>query len=366
MSTKQNEPKAPRLCTHKTKSGEYGYATFDGQQIRYGRMDDPRTFELYAQDVRIWRANGYQLPDDDEAAALDTVEVRELVTRYREHLIAKRGKQWLERGGIRTHYAIKPLEDLQGSTLVSRYTPKKLKALRDTMICGGKLSRGEINARLARIKACFKWGVSEELVTKEVSYGLSTVENLEAGDYGTRDNDINRDLCVAHVETTLQHLSKDFADVIRIMLETGARPSEVLRLRAEEVVREGDLWHALLANHKMAYKGKPRVLVFTKAAQTVLMPRMLRSKGGLLFKGRKGAYDYHALQRAVQRACTAAKVKPWTPYAIRHHVATQIATKLDEQDAGVVLGHSSGKVTARYVHNLIERTKVVVRRWQAA
>ncbi len=128
---------------------------------------------------------------------------------------------------------------------------------------------------------------------------------------------------------------------------------------------QGDLWHAVLKKHKTAHRGKVRVLVFNEHAQEVLGRRLLRAKGGLLFRGRGGPYEYRALSKAVRRACKQAKVKLWTPYMIRHAVGTDVATKLTEADAGVVLGHSSGKVTARYVHNLLERTKRVVRRWLA-
>ncbi len=73
------------------------------------------------------------------------------------------------------------------------------------------------------------------------------------------------------------------------------------------------------------------------------------------------------MRRAIKQACKDNGVKTWKPYQVRHSVGTSIATKLGSlADAELVLGHSTGKVTERYVHNLVERTKDVVRRWRAA
>lgn len=107
----------------------------------------------------------------------------------------------------------------------------------------------------------------------------------------------------------------------------------------------------MLVKHKTAHRtAKPRVLVFEREAQRLLRPLLVRPVDALLFPGRDSAYDHRALRRAVERACQRAKVEPWSPYQIRHAAATDVANKAGQDAAQAHLGHASGAVTKRYIH----------------
>ena len=52
----------------------------------------------------------------------------------------------------------------------------------------------------------------------------------------------------------------------------------------------------------------------------------------------------------MERAGKRAGVERWTPYALRHAAATDIAEQADRAAAQALLGHASSVVTQRYVH----------------
>ena len=78
---------------------------------------------------------------------------------------------------------MQPLEKLYGSTLAKDFSPKALKAVRQSMIDSG-LARKTINQRIGRIIHVFKWAVSEEMVPPSVYQALKRLaasEGLVAG-----------------------------------------------------------------------------------------------------------------------------------------------------------------------------------------
>ena len=59
-------------------------------------------------------------------------------------------------------------------------------------------------------------------------------------------------------------------------------------------------------------------------------------------------YNVNSYRRAVHRACTAAKLKPWNPHQLRHTAATEIRKKFGLEVAQVTLGHATADVTQIY------------------
>ena len=86
-----------------------------------------------------------------------------MLARYKKFAV-----QHYQKDGVSTgewdniQYAIEPLKQLYGRTLVRDFGPLALKALQRDMIEAG-LSRGVINSRIAKIKRIFRWAVSEQL-----------------------------------------------------------------------------------------------------------------------------------------------------------------------------------------------------------
>ena len=74
------------------------------------------------------------------------------------------------------------------------------------------------------------------------------------------------------MEAVLPHLPRHIAAIVRILLYTGARPSEVLNLKRVDVNTNTEVWSAIIRQQKTAHKDKQRRLFFGPRAQTVLRP----------------------------------------------------------------------------------------------
>ena len=355
--TKKKNPagtSVPQLRRH--KRSKRAYARFNGHETWFGpwtnpsRDADPETRAAFDAYLAQWLARGRKAEDAPEAVGLT---VRTLAARYLRHLEAKKGADWIsKKNGNRIPYALDALTNLYGCELAAEFGPLKLDAVRQALIVPGRLCRSEINARVSKVKATFKWAAGKELVPAAVSHALEAVEPLEPGDFETRDNKPRGDVPWAVVEKTLPFIPKPLDTVVRLLWLTGARPSEVLRLVAGDIDRsDPEQWVAVVVEHKTAHRTTaPRVLVFEQQAQRLLMPFLMRRADTLLFPGRAGAYDHRALRQAVRRACQRAGVAPWSPYQIRHSAATDIANKVGQDAAKTHLGHASGAVTKRYIH----------------
>lgn len=172
--------------------------------------------------------------------------------------------------------------------------------------------------------------------------------------------------------------------VVKLLLYTGARPSEVLNLKRGDVDATGPVWSAIVRHHKTSYKGKQRRLFFGPRAQATLKSYLLRLDDQYLFQPRDAVaarferereaedyvgrrpdqkpnprksartlsdhYTYSNLNVAVRRVCTKHGIPKWTPYQLRHLAATTIEATADLQTASAILGHSGLDITQVYVH----------------
>ena len=119
---------------------------------------------------------------------LRPIPISEVVLRYFEHAEAyyrKNGEPTGEHKVIRC--ALRPLLDLYGSECAAEFGPLKLKKVREEMI-RRDWTRHYVNVSVGRIKRCFTWAASEELIPPSVVEGLRTVSGLRQ-DRGGREKD---------------------------------------------------------------------------------------------------------------------------------------------------------------------------------
>ncbi|MEZ5990665.1 MAG: hypothetical protein R3F30_16435 [Planctomycetota bacterium] len=275
--------KQPELRKHVLPSGTYLYATFDGKQRRYGRGDDPRSFARYPEDLQAWEANGGSLPTGSTPESLD---IDDLCDHYLAFKEKQKGEAWMQSSGNRIRYAADALKAMFGTKPAMTFGPLDLHALRLSMIEGKKLCRDEINARICKIKGLFKWASTMQLVPSSVRNALAEVEAIRDEDFGVRINAPRTDVSEEVFEATLPYVAPNLDTVLRLLWLTGARPSEILRLRPMDLDRsEDDLWAVVLKDHKTAKRTRePRILLFGPEAQELLRPFLLLPEDELLFK----------------------------------------------------------------------------------
>jgi integrase len=188
------------------------------------------------------------------------------------------------------------------------------------------------------------------------------------------------------VEAVKPHVSRQVAALIDLQLLTGARPGELIDLRAIDIDTKHDPWRASLRAHKTAHYGKSRTVYFGPRAREVLAPFLAsRPVDAPLFSPREAereryaacgthrraavvpaaterrigdCYTVSSYRRAIQYACDLAfpvpegqdeaawrKAHRWHPNQLRHTAATEIRREFGLEAAQLVLGHSSALVT---------------------
>ena len=118
---------------------------------------------------------------------------------------------------------------------------KCLKAARQAMIEDGRV-RNQVNRRAGMIRSFIRWCVEEE-----VPVAVGTLEKLRAvtplapGREGVREGKARAPADPAALHAVLPHLPAPVAAVLQLIRLTGARPSEILRLKPRELDRSGVL-----------------------------------------------------------------------------------------------------------------------------
>ena len=217
--SKTKKTKEPKLRTKKNRSGGTCYATFNGVKEWFGRADDPQTQVRFAARRLQWWANGRKPEEVDEDVA--GLTVREVVARYVRHLEEKYDADWHRRNEVRLRLALDALLTMHGRTPAAEFSPKRLKAVRHSMIATKALCRSEINARVQIQRKAFKWAASDELVPASVWHGLQAVDHLLAGEFGVREGKPRGPVAEDVVFATLPHLHPVAAALVELLWHVG-------------------------------------------------------------------------------------------------------------------------------------------------
>ena len=149
--------------------------------------------------------------------------------------------------------------------------------------------------------------------------------------------------------------------MIALHWATGMRPGELVRIRPQEIDREGEVWRYEPGRHKNDWRGRTRVIFFGPRAQEAIRPFLDREAVVACFSPREAAEqrgvqpgrsgDENSVMsyaRAIERIAKAIDVPHWSPNQIRHTVGTAARKRADLDVAQVVLGHASVDATQVY------------------
>ncbi|MBX3408209.1 MAG: site-specific integrase [Phycisphaeraceae bacterium] len=366
--------------------------------------------ERYHRLIADWEAAGRRLPAGESGATNEGVEqgptVKQIVREYWLH--AKGEYTWSAALCIRS--TLRVLRELHGQTPVSAFGPNALRQVRDAMVLGNESTgrspwcRKTVNSRVGHVVRMFRWAASRELVRADVYHALRTLPSLRRGRTPAVDHAPIGPVHTALVDPIKPFVSRQVAALIDLQRLTGARPGELIDLRAIDIDTRHDPWRAELRAHKTAHIGKSRTVHFGPRAQEVLAPFMAsRPVDAPLFSPKDAereryaacgthrkapadpattdrtlgeAYTVASYRRAIQRACDLAfpvpegadakawrKAHRWHPNQLRHTAATEIRRQFGLEAAQLVLGHSSAAITdAVYAERDAAKVADVLRR----
>lgn len=400
--------KVPSYCHHKA-SGR-AVVRIDGRDHYLGPYGCDDSHAEYQRLIAQWRRSRHRQTATASQAVFATTDpaltVCEVLVRYCEFArgyYSENGettKEFVEMG-----YALRPVRELYGNTLAGEFGPLALKAVRQHMV-ELDLSRGVINHRVNRIKRCFKWVVSEQLIPPAVHEGLRTVCGLIKGRTTARETAPITPVDNAHVAPVLPQVSPQVAAMIQLQRLTGMRPGEVVTMRVCDIDTSGDVWIYQPDTHKMEWRGHQRQIPIGPHAQKVLKPFLNRSTNANLFSPKEAEIHRNEMRRASRRtpmtpsqSRRSAKKHPkrprrtsydtcsyrqgikygikklnklrakkgsepipsWCPLQLRHSRATEVNEQFGIEAAAVSLGHAHADVTKVYAERNLKLAIKVAR-----
>jgi integrase len=185
--------------------------------------------------------------------------------------------------------------------------------------------------------------------------------------------------------------------MVQIQRLTGARPCEVVIMRAADIDTTGEIWVYEPAHHKNQWRGHRRFIPLGPRVQHILQPFLQRSTGPFLFspadaeqersvrrrqlrktpmspsqakrrakprprRPKRERYDVDSYRRAISYGIEAAnKIRPekdqiphWFPLQLRHSRATEVRKAYGLEGAQVALGHAHASISEVYAEKNLE------------
>ncbi len=278
---------------------------------------------------------------DSEADSGPTVgELCLVFLRHAETHYVKNGVQTSEVHILRS--VIRPLNELYGLTPAKDFGPLALKAVRTVTVERG-WTRGVVNAAMSRIRRIFRHAIANELIDPSVLQRLQAVSPLLAGRTVAPDNPPRTSVSDSAIEAVKGRVSPLVRDLIELQRLTGARSGELLGLTTGGITRTGEVWTAVLGDHKTAHHGQSRTLHFGPQSQMILRKYVSANPDAVLFQMTRCGYC-----KAITRACEKAGIARWVPHQLRHTAADAVRQQFGLEYCQSVLGHSKADMTEHY------------------
>jgi len=255
-----------------------------------------------------------------------------------------------------------------GETTCEDFGPRALGEWRDELAsvadAEGKpvYSRSYIAKLLRIVRAIYGWGAETERLDANLWHALKAVRGPrpEQGKPKRQRVTVSDD----RLEQVLEELPDGARRLCLALRWTGARPSELLRLRLIDLDRtRKEAWVLRLASHKTSRHGKTRQVIFGPRSQAAidldLSPTDYQfppcpARGRFAGRG-TGCYDSHSLGWAIRRACERLGCEPFGSYAFRHTRLEEVRDKHGIEAAQAVGGQARINTTEIYAPVALER-----------
>jgi integrase len=164
----------------------------------------------------------------------------------------------------------------------------------------------------------------------------------------------------------LAEASQPLRDIAEIMLDTGMRPEEVFRIRAENI----DFKQMTIFNPFGKTKAARRTIPMTANVSSRLKGRVKESErltSPFVFPSPANVQTpIGSVKKAHQAAVDRAEIKPrFRLYDLRHTFATRAAASdMNLPTLAAILGHTNIQMTMRYVHPAAEEKKRAIHKFE--
>lgn len=184
--------------------------------------------------------------------------------------------------------------------------------------------------------------------------GLEIIERAPRIPLAERENRRDRVLTRDEAKAYLEACKEPWKTAATIILGTGARPSEVYRLRWEQIEwRDGTgiIYMTKAGKTKNAERPLPLLPEVYQVLRARYEDQGYPSEGWVFpSDSASGHLEQGSAKNQHQAAIEDSKVTPFAPYSLRHTFLTWAARYMDTYTLARVAGHGSTSMTSRYVH----------------
>ncbi len=376
------------------KARDCAVVTINGRNFYLGPFNTPASKEKYARLIAEFAVTGNATPQP-RSTQRPPLTITELCVSHWQWAQA-----YYQRGGKPTgqlhivKMALREVRQLYGGTHACDFGPLAFRALQESMVAAGR-SRNVINQLCAIVRRMFRWAASHEMLPASIFQSLATVPGLKRGRTAARETAPVQPVDDATFQAALPYLSPVVADMARLQAMTGARPTEICRIRPTDVDTSTEVWVYTPAEHKTEHHGRQRRIFIGPRGQDILRAYLLRPSDSYCFspvdserkrhvemrdrrktklqpsqrdrrkaKPKRQPQDHYtkdSYARAIRRACEKAGVTSWSPNRIRHAAGTAIRKRYGIEAAQTVLGHSKASTTEIYAERDFARAAQVMK-----
>jgi integrase len=235
------------------------------------------------------------------------------------------------------------------SKLAAELTPADVEEVKAEMIKAGFAAR-TINIMVTAIKRLYNWGCKQGVVTDNPVDGVEHVSRHVNAPKRPKDKHLTLEKAVECTE--ILRKSPSMGDLCELLLLTGMRVGEVVRVKWEDIDFEQRMLR--LEQHKTsARSGRPRTVPLCSRAMEILRSQArddLQADETVFRGGNDQALTVSALHRRLQALRRKhPELDVFSFHRLRHTCATYLAReKVPERVAQAILGHSSTLMTRYY------------------
>ncbi|MEZ4315807.1 MAG: tyrosine-type recombinase/integrase [Nannocystaceae bacterium] len=203
-------------------------------------------------------------------------------------------------------------------------------------------------AAVKYLRSLFAWACEEEILSDNPACKVKIPSIKNRRRYLSQDERSRFWGALKMLETNTS-IHPPMLAVVKMLALTGARKSEILRLRWSEVDAEGA--RITKSEHKTDSRGKERVILLSPAAMEVLEAQRGLSLAWVFPSKRDAGAPIPCIDYVFQRVLKAAEITDFRIHDLRHSFASDgISRGLPLAVIGELLGHSSVRMTERYAH----------------
>jgi integrase len=202
-----------------------------------------------------------------------------------------------------------------------------------------------VNSALRGVRRVFRLGMKWGVINAMPEVSLLRGEN-------------HRDRVITPQEEAkyLAVADEPLMSIASVLVDTGLRPDECFRLRWEHITLNGERYGGLQVLEGKT-KAARRAIPLTQRVHSVLEIQWQKAgkpDDGFVFPAptKQGHASHDSIRVQHKKALDASKVRPFVVYALRHTFLTRLGESgCDVWTLARIAGHSSIKMTERYVHS---------------